>query len=572
MTLLRFLWFNIFFFSSAIGIQSGNKLFISPVKIPLYLSANFGELRADHFHSGIDIKTQGVIGKEVVAVADGYVYRIGVSPTGYGKALYLRHPNGYSTVYAHLDKFSPEIEKYVKEKQYQQKSFTVNLFPAKDLLRFKQGDLIAYSGNTGGSSGPHLHYEIRKSDNEKPMNPLLFDMEVKDNIAPIIERLYIYPLSNSTSINGRNTTKQINVTGGRGNYHIPAENAITINGKAGFGIKSYDLLNNGNNKCGIFLIELVIDDKTIYKFVMNGFLFSETKFVNSHIDYETYIKNRTHIQKAFVLPNDRLPVYSNVVNKGVFNFNDDEVHKVTFHIADVHGNKSTLSFNVKSVAESDLEVKSNNASDIVIMPYNQQNRFTNENVKVNIPSGILYDTLKFKYKHIPGKEKALSGIHQVSSRIYPVHSSYSLSIKPDVIIAGKESKMLIMRVDDNSKIPLISSWEDGYITAQPTTFGDFCIGIDTVPPTITSVRFPAENNFTGREELRIRISDDFSGIKLYEPILDGNWALFEYDQKNDVIIYKFDKTKISQGANHNLTLKVTDRKDNVTTYKTSFLW
>src|SRR4030043_2153161 len=198
--------------------------FLPPVKIPLALSANFGELRIDHFHSGLDIKTQGVTGKEVIAAASGYVYRISISPGGFGKALYLRHPSGYSTVYGHLDKFSPEIEEYVVSRQYEDKSFMITLWPPKDRFRFNQGDLIAYSGNSGSSSGPHLHYEIRKSDEEVPVNPLLFDFGIEDDLKPVIEKLVIYPARKKTLINRHNKLLKINITGSNGNYYIPSNN------------------------------------------------------------------------------------------------------------------------------------------------------------------------------------------------------------------------------------------------------------------------------------------------------------------------------------------------------------
>jgi len=573
MALLRFICIILLLVLSSFEIPKDEKLFISPVKIPLLLSANFGELRSNSFHAGIDIKTQGVIGKEIVAAADGYVYRISVSPGGYGRAIYIKHPNGYSTVYGHLDRFNDEIEKYVKNRQYQQKSFSVNLFLQKDDFIYKQGDLIAYSGNSGSSSGPHLHYEIRKSDGEEPVNPLHFDFGVRDNIAPILEQLYIYPLSNSTSINGKNSTLQLNVAGGRGNYIIPiANNNIVISGKAGFGIRAYDLLNDSQNKCGVYSIELVIDDRTIYKFAMDEFSYTESRYINSHIDYETYIRNRIHVQRAFVLPNDRLTAYTNVVNRGIFNFSDDKTYKVTFYVTDVHGNKSTLSFNVKSVPESNIKIAEKDVSNQIIMPYNRQNRFVAENVRVTIPVNALYDTLRFQYNRVPRTGRMLSDIHQVATKYHPVHRAYTLSIKPDVIIPGKESKMLIMNVDGNRRSPLNSTWNDDYLTAQPTVFGDFCIGIDTIPPTITPIGFTADNNFTGKKEMRIKIADNLSGIKYYEPEINGNWALFEYDQKNDVLIYQFDKDKIPQGSKHNLTLKVSDNKDNINVYRTTFVW
>ena len=284
MLLIRLYIFSILLYSTLNDIPKDKTFFISPLKIPEFLSSNFGELRTDHFHSGLDIKTQSVTGKDVVATADGYIYRIGVSPVGFGNSLFIRHPSGYSTVYGHLERFAPEIEKYVKKRQYEEKSFTIVLWPTKDEIPVKQGDLIAWSGNSGGSGGPHLHYEIRKSEDEKPINPLLFDSGIFDNIKPVFEKLAIYPANQHTLINNRNAVKRLNVSGSNGTYFIPSENGITISGLAGFGIKAYDAMDNNPSRFSVYSIELSIDSISIFKYVMDGFLFSESRYVNSHID------------------------------------------------------------------------------------------------------------------------------------------------------------------------------------------------------------------------------------------------------------------------------------------------
>ncbi|MGC1391806.1 MAG: M23 family metallopeptidase, partial [Bacteroidales bacterium] len=334
MFLVRFFIFSTLFYSALNDIPADRSIFISPLKIPQLLSANFGELRIDHFHSGLDIKTQGVTGKEVVAAADGYIYRISVSSTGFGNALYIRHPSGYSTVYGHLERFSPNIEEYVKNQQYAKKSFQITLFPEKEEFPVTQGEIIAYSGNSGSSGGPHLHFEVRKSNSEKPINPLLFEFGMADNIAPVIEKLVIYPINSHTLINNQNSIKRINVTGSHGVYSLSQGNDISISGLAGFGIKTYDMLNGSPNKVAVYSIELSIDSTIIFKYIMDGFSFDESRYVNSHIDYETYMKDNIYFERAFVLPDDKLSAYKNVINRGIFNFNDDKSHYAKIIVTD----------------------------------------------------------------------------------------------------------------------------------------------------------------------------------------------------------------------------------------------
>jgi len=549
-------------------------IFISPVIIPLSLSANFGELRTDHFHSGLDIKTQGVTGKEVLAAASGYVYRISISPGGFGKAMYLRHPSGYSTVYGHLDKFTPEIEEYVISRQYEERSYMVTLWPPKERFKFDRGEIIAYSGNSGSSSGPHLHYEIRKSDEEVPVNPLLFEFGIEDNIKPVMENLVVYPAGRKTLINNQNKQLKVNIYGGNGNYSISSKNEISISGPAGFGFKAYDLLNDSYNKFAVFTIELKIDSIPVFNYKMDAFAFSESRYVNSHIDYETLQKENIYVERAFILPNDRLSVYSNVINNGIVNFSDEKKHRVELIVSDIHSNRSVLSFNVKSVPADvqENQVKTDEKSS-VIMPWNRNNKFVSKNIAVNIPSGALYDTLYFEFKRSAGNPLMFSDVYQIHNKYTPLHKSYTLSIKPDRIPERLESKMLIIQLaDDIKKIPLTSTWNNGYLSANTNIFGTFCIGIDTVPPLILYNGLSSGANLTGKISMKIKISDELSGIKTYEPLIDGKWALFEYDQKNNLLTYNFDPKRIQKGTKHNLILNVTDNVDNLSTYKCEFIW
>jgi hypothetical protein len=573
MFLSRLIIISLLFINTLNDDPKDKFIFISPVKIPLALSANFGELRIDHFHSGLDIKTQGVTGKEVVAAASGYVYRISVSPGGFGNALYLKHPSGYSTVYGHLDRFVPAIEEYVKNYQYEKKSFTVTIFPPAEKFIVNQGDIIAFSGNSGGSAGPHLHYEIRNSDTETPVNPLLFEFGTGDDIEPVIEKLIIYPVNRHTLINDQNIVTKIGISGGHGNYSVPSENEIKISGLAGFGIKSYDLLNDSYNKCAVYSIELKIDSVTRFKYVMDKFPFSQSRYINSHIDYETYMRENTYIEKTFVLPNDKLSVYQDVIDKGIFNFSDNKTHHVEIILADVKNNKSSFDFNVISKSPSSSPASTPEDKSLIVMPFDRTSRFRAQNITITIPAGALYDTLFFSYKKDSGTSQMLSDVHYVHNKYTPVQKAYWLSIKPTIIPAGRESKLLIVQMsDDFQKSALPSTMFNGFVTAEALSFGMFYVGIDTVAPLILANGLLPGANMTGKSQLRIKITDDLSGIKAYEPSIDGKWALFEYDQKNDVLIYMFDPKRITQGTVHSLILKVTDNKDNQSFYNCDFTW
>lgn len=574
MYLVRYFLLSILILTSFNHTPKDRTIFIPPVKIPVQLSSNFGELRIDHFHSGVDIKTQGVTGKEVVAAADGYVFRISISPSGFGKALYVKHPSGYSTVYAHLERFTPELDEYVKSVQYERKSFLVTMFPPRDKFPVKKGQVIAYSGNSGSSGGPHLHFEVREADGELPVNPLLFNIGVSDHIAPVIEKLAIYPLSRNTSINNDSHPLRFNVVkNGEGKFSLTPGNEVTISGLAGFGLKIYDLLDGVPNKCAAYSISMSIDSTTVYNYVMDGFSFNESRYVNSHIDYETYMRSNIYIQRAYVLPNDRLENYRALINRGIYNFNDDKLHKVRIIVTDASDNRSVLAFNVRAATLKPAAESAAETGFSELMPYNKINRFTSEGVSVSIPSGALYDTLHFKYKKNAGTPAMLSDLHSIHNIYTPVEKAFTLSIKPTKIPKGKESKMMIVKLLDNmSKVPVSSTWSEGVVRADVLSFGDYFVGIDTISPSITPVRLAPGADLTGRKEIRIKITDDFSGIKSYEPAIDNKWALFEYDAKNNVLIYEFDEKYISKGSKHLLTLKVSDNVDNVSTYSCDFVW
>ncbi len=550
--------------------QADKNLFISPLKETPSLSASFAELRADHFHSGLDYKTGGAIGKEVSAVADGYIYRISISPSGFGKAVYLRHPFGYSTVYGHLDRFRPDIEEYIKNGQYGQKSYTVTLYPSRDQFRVKQGDLIAWSGNTGGSSGPHLHFEIRESSTENPVNPLNFDFGIADKTRPVIDRVVIYPLTAGSSVNNSHNPLSLKTSGQGGRFGIVSQSPLTVYGAIGIGIKTWDSFDNSQNRCGVYSIDLLADSVKVYGFTAKRFSFSESRYINSHTDYRARIRDNEYIHKTFLQPGNRLSMYNGVIRRGVLRFNDDKVHKITVNVTDAAGNKSHLNFSVRSL--STPPVKAAEVKCSKVLPWGKASDFTADGIRIHFPDLAFYDTVFFNYSVRSGNGKYLSPVHSVHDETVAIHDLIRISIRPDTVLYGQEAKMCLAKVSrDGKKSYAGGDFRYGFVSAEVRALGDYTVSADTSAPKVIP-SFAKGSDLSGRKSFSATITDDFSGIRSYETVIDGSWALTEYDTKNNVLIYRFDSTRIKQGSLHRMELNVTDNRGNTTTLKTDFTW
>ena len=282
--------------------------FQSPLGIPLYLAGNFGELRSNHFHSGLDMKTQGKEGFKIYAAADGFVSRVKISPWGYGKTIYIDHPNGYTTVYAHLQGYKGDIAEIIKKHQHEVENWEIDWLPSDTLMKVKKGDVIALSGNTGGSGGPHLHFEIRETETEHPVNPLLFGFAIKDNIKPLIRSIILTPLNDTSYVNNKRKPQRFLVSGSAGSYKLKNETSINAYGEIGIGIETIDKLNGYGNRNGIYSIELLENSQTIFKSEMKKFSFDESRALNSLIDYEMFLRKKVRFQRSYIEPNNHLNI------------------------------------------------------------------------------------------------------------------------------------------------------------------------------------------------------------------------------------------------------------------------
>jgi hypothetical protein len=557
--------------ANAISSQSSSRTsFTGPLREPPSLSASFAELRADHFHSGIDYRTGGVQGKDVLAADDGYIYRIGVSPTGFGKALYIRHPSGYSSVYGHLRNFRPDIEEYVKQNQYSQKSFSVSLFPQKNQFPVSRGDLIAWSGNSGGSSGPHLHFELRNSASEDPVNPLLFDLGISDRVRPVIEKVIIYPLNRTSAVNGKHGSVTMRTVPYDGSYGL-AESAVpVIYGGTGIGIKCWDTFDNGPNRCGIYTIELLADGLRVFSFRADRFSYAESRYINAHIDYAARANTGEYIHLLYIQPGDRLSMYDGQVQRGMLQFNDDGEHEIQIIVTDASSNRSWVTFRIRSLSSPPVPPAVQTCSKVI--PWGKASEFTADGIRIHFPAGTLYDTLWFNYHKREESGRYLSPVHSVHDETVAVHDRYRLSVRPDTVIPGTEDKLCLAMINRKGLASYAGgTYKYGFVSGEMSTFGDFAVTVDTVPPK-AAFAFAKGANLTGRTQFTASIKDDFSGIRSYEVMVDGIWLLTEYDPKYNLLICRPEKSRIKENTLHRIELKVTDNLGNTTLLKSEFRW
>ncbi|MDR0714013.1 MAG: M23 family metallopeptidase [Bacteroidales bacterium] len=557
--------------------RTADTVFRHPLDIPVALAATFGELRSNHFHSGIDYRTQGVTGHKIYAARDGYVSRVRVDAAGYGKALYITHFNGYTTVYGHLDGFYDEVAAYVKQQQYRRERFQVDIYPDSAAFPVKRGQWIALSGNTGSSTGPHLHFEVRETQTEYPVNPLLFGLGVSDRTAPVIRQLAIYPIGDSSTVNGVHSPLILPLEKTGGKYRIQGDVLPDVKGEVAFGIETYDRISGTENKCGVYRLRLLVDSLVWFSQTMNRFSFDETRYINSLTDYGYFMEKKVRINRLYIEPNNRLSIYDSHIRRGVISFDAAAIHTVSIIASDLHGNSSRLDFRFHHApAENGNE---NEWPEWMKMPDFLKNIYERELVyryngfKMTVPANALYNKADIEITASDRLPSLYSKVYHVHNTLTPLHKPVVIDISADSVPERLREKALLVRIDEKGRMSGVGgAFYNGSIVKSSLSFGNFAIAVDTVPPNVVPLNIPKSKNMQGYRDIRIKITDSLSGIESYNGQIDGQWALFEYDAKKDLLSYTFDAVRLTRNTQHSLLLRITDAKGNETQYRSSFQW
>ena len=559
---LKLLLLLIFTFPWAINsqIEYPKDYFSKPIEIPLVLSGNFGESRSNHFHSGLDIKTQNKEGLKIINSADGYISRIKIAHGGFGKALYIDHPNDFTTVYAHLKKFNKEIEDYIKKIQYKRQSYEIDIYLNKNDFSINKNQVIAFSGNTGSSSGPHLHYEIRKSSNQKPLNPILFGMHIEDSRRPEIKSVYAY---NNVDVNNYNSIDPIKLSFRKINDSIFKTTEINLKGNSGFGINVYDKQDSANNKNGVYNISTYYNDELVNSINYNGFLFEESILINTLIDFKHYINNKERVIKLFKTSGNKLSLYE-TENNGLINIKPNH-SEFKIKISDIEKNSIFIIIPINSEKKIITNTKKEKL-DLTIYNKKIDNdlsyNFINGEQKINIPKNTFLqdvdlhinlskDSLKIINPNIP--------VFENIKIIFP--NSNSNSNKGNYLANlnhNKEETFITSNLNQNNNFE-----------TKTKQLGTFFIKNDSIPPTIKSLNFKNGDWISNKSFLKLEILDEETGIKKYRGTINGNWVLFEYEYKRNEISYEFDKYYINK-PNNEVEITVEDMVGNISIYKSIF--
>lgn len=544
--------------------------FRPPLNIPLNLSGNFGELRSNHFHTGLDLKTQGREGLPVFAASGGCVSRIRVGAYGYGNTLYIDHPNGYTTVYAHLQHFNDSIEAYVKKAQYDLESWEVDLYPGGCTLSVDSSEVIGASGNSGSSGGPHLHFEIRETESEFPLNPLLWNFPVADHRVPLVKGILVEPRDEGSFVFGSQAPQLFQTSQSGSMVRLIHQKAIEVHGPVGIGVHTIDLLDGNANTCGIHRIVMTMDGDTVFEQSIDRLDFAENRAMNAHANYGLLKQERKHIHRTFRLPNNRLPIYKTLKNNGEVLVGDGEIHEFRLEVSDVHGNNSSVRFKLKGVPAPAIETKSLLPTGASRFYFDKVNRLSGDSALIYMTEGSLYEDcwawIQPASNRLNGGsaarlgQAAFSRHYEIGNRYEPLHKEAFIALAARDLPRELQSKVLVAHYDpDRSRYSARGGhYHQGWVSTKVKEFGTYVLLVDTIAPRIQLEEF-------GARRIRFTISDDLSGIDRIQAFVDGRWLRFHYDPKRNRIWHNMDDGIITKDWKE-FVLEVSDERGNTSRF------
>lgn len=543
---------------------------VSPIRLPVSLAGGFAEIRPNHFHSGLDLRTDGKEGERIYAPADGYVSRINISAWGGGKVLYITHPDGYRTVYMHLSAFCGKIGEFVHNYQYSNHIFAFDIELPKDSIRVSKGQLVALSGNTGGSSGPHLHYEVRYAKNDQTINPLYFGIPYSDPVAPTIAGIKIYPADPTASINGKN--KELKVFPfNKGKNSSNLNDTAIVAGRFYCGIYTYDQMEvDARNKNGVDCIELRVDGELVHRYTVPSFMFEETRIVNALIDYPQYQRSREYYILSRHLRGDRnnfnTTYHTQTADNGYIEFDDNKVHKLEYRVSDHKNNVTTHTLYVRSdTAALIARARATNGS---LTPggepitYYKRFAMQKEGFYVEIEPYTIYESDILTYSRIKS-ESNITPTHRIGLKRHqlPPHQAFNVTV--DIPAGMDESlvdKLTIVCINGKNVSALPSTLKNGKLTAPTRSFGGFALRLDTIAPTIKAVNFADRKAIKGKY-ITVKIADNLTGVVSYSCYINGEWQLAEHDGKTATLSVS---TEPMRRGNNRVTFRLEDAAGNVT--------
>ncbi len=531
-------------------------IFTSPFDFPLYLSGNFGELRSNHFHGGVDFKTQGVEGKPIHCPADGYISRISVSPGGYGNALYITHDNGYTTVHGHLKSFTKELSEVVKIHQYANHTFAMDTTFEAGRFIVKQGEIVGFAGNSGYSFGPHLHMEVRKTATNEPIDPLIFYKDkIKDTTPPRATRIMLYPQTGKGVVEGKTEKKTFNFGKTR---TLPSP--ITAWGEIGAGITANDYMDGTTNNYGVYSIRLLVDSIEVYHSTVDKFSFTENRMINSWTDYEEYRNRGRWYMKSFVAPGNSLRMLKTSNNRGIVRIDEERLYRFEYILSDLYGNTSKYRFSVQGVKQ-DIAPHYSEANNT--LKWNRYNIIQETGLELDIPKGMLYEDAEVNVSHwVPTDSLTPSMGYRLGDAYIPLHNFCTLSIKVSNDFNIAPSKYYIIQQKGNKTFSLGGVYENGWIkTGIREICGNYYVGIDSISPSITPI---GKEQWTKTKRIRLKVADKQTGIGEYQATIDGEWVLFEFSSKNGILTCNLKETPIERtGKSHDLLITIKDNVGNI---------